>query len=38
VQNFGETYCVGGGLGRIPSVSLIPLALANAGKLLKFGA
>lgn len=37
-KSFGETACAGGSLGRIPATSLLPLALAHAGKLLKFGA
>lgn len=35
---FGESACLQGGLGRINSIEMMPLALANAGKLLKFGA
>ncbi len=35
---FDELACVTGGLGRLPSVSLLPIAMSNAGKLLKFGA
>ena len=39
VKSFGERACISGGLGpRIPAVDLIPLALANAQKLEKFGA
>lgn len=38
VKTFGENACVGGGLGRLPTVSLMPIALSNAGKMLKFGA
>jgi 2,3-bisphosphoglycerate-independent phosphoglycerate mutase len=39
VKSFGERACVGGGLGpRIPAVDLMPLALANALRLDKFGA
>ena len=39
VTTFGERACMGGGLGpRIPAVDLMPLALANAGRLEKFGA
>jgi 2,3-bisphosphoglycerate-independent phosphoglycerate mutase len=39
VERFGERACVRGGLGpRIPSVELMPIALANARKLEKFGA
>lgn len=39
VQSFGESACRAGGLGpRIPSKELMPLAMANAGRLEKFGA
>ena len=39
VDRFGERACVAGSLGaRIPSVELMPLALANAMRLEKFGA
>lgn len=39
VNSFGERACMGGGLGpRIPAVELMPLALANALRLDKFGA
>ncbi len=38
VDRFGETACVGGGLGRLHLRYLLPLALANAGKLQKYGA
>jgi 2,3-bisphosphoglycerate-independent phosphoglycerate mutase len=39
VQTFGERACMAGGLGnRAPAVDLIPLALANARRLEKFGA
>jgi len=39
VHRFGERACMGGGLGpRIPGVDLMPLALANARRLEKFGA
>jgi len=37
-DSFGENACATGGLGRMPSVSLLPVAMANAMKLLKFGA
>ena len=37
-QGFSERQCVGGELGIFPSVNLMPLALANAGRLNKFGA
>lgn len=35
---FNETACLTGGIGRIQAVSLMPLAMANALKLVKFGA
>lgn len=39
VDHFGERSCMTGGLGpRIPAVNLMPLALANAMRLKKFGA
>jgi 2,3-bisphosphoglycerate-independent phosphoglycerate mutase len=38
VANFSETACVRGGLGRIRALEIMPLALAHAQKLEKFGA
>lgn len=39
VDRFGERACMAGGLGtRIPAIELMPLALANALRLKKFGA
>lgn len=38
VDRFGERWCARGGLGMRRSVELMPLALANAGRLRKFGA
>ena len=38
VVGFTERNCAGGGLGRIRAVELMPLAMANGLKLLKFGA
>ncbi|MBI3467128.1 MAG: 2,3-bisphosphoglycerate-independent phosphoglycerate mutase [Planctomycetes bacterium] len=35
---FGESQCVRGGLGQFEAKYLMPLALANAGRLAKFGA
>ena len=35
---FGESSCIHGSLGGLMAVDLMPLAMANAGKLLKFGA
>lgn len=38
VEAFDELSCIGGGLGRQPAVNLMGLALAHAGRLVKFGA
>ena len=38
VTEFSESACIFGGLGRIPAVQIMPLAMANALKLTKFGA
>jgi len=38
VERFGEGDCLFGGLGRMPMVSLMTLALAHAERLTKFGA
>jgi 2,3-bisphosphoglycerate-independent phosphoglycerate mutase len=35
---FSESNCLYGGLGRIPATALMPMAMANAMKLTKFGA
>ncbi|MFL5241757.1 MAG: 2,3-bisphosphoglycerate-independent phosphoglycerate mutase [Gemmataceae bacterium] len=35
---FGESYCLRGGLGQFQAMYLMPLALANAGRLAKYGA
>lgn len=37
VGGFNERTCASGSIGRIPAVSLMTIALANAGKLQKFG-
>ena len=37
-SHFHETACAHGGLGRMPMVELLPLILAHAGRLNKFGA
>jgi 2,3-bisphosphoglycerate-independent phosphoglycerate mutase len=37
-REFGEIACASGGLGRFPAVEVMPLAMANALKLTKFGA
>ena len=38
VATFGESACLVGSLGTRPAVDLMPLALAHAGRLIKFGA
>ncbi|TET26118.1 MAG: 2,3-bisphosphoglycerate-independent phosphoglycerate mutase [Dehalococcoidia bacterium] len=38
VREFSESTCVSGGLGRLPATQVMPLAMAHAGKLTKFGA
>ena len=38
VQNFSEPAFLSGGLGRLPATQIMPLAMANALKLNKFGA
>ena len=38
VREFGERACARGGLGLVPACHLLPLALAYAGRLQKFGA
>ena len=38
VERFGESECIHGGLGRMPTVYLMGLALAHAKRLTKFGA
>ena len=38
VERFGERDCICGGLGRMPTVHLMGLALAHAQRLVKFGA
>jgi 2,3-bisphosphoglycerate-independent phosphoglycerate mutase len=35
---FGESTCLRGGLGQFEAKYLMPLALANAGRLNKYGA
>ena len=37
-ETFGERECLRGGLGQFEAVYLMPLALAHAGRLGKFGA
>ena len=38
VREFSEQACSSGALGRFPAVEVMPLAMANALKLAKFGA
>jgi len=38
VNQFAESACISGGLGRFPAAQIMPLAMANALKLNKFGA
>jgi 2,3-bisphosphoglycerate-independent phosphoglycerate mutase len=38
VTEFGESYCLRGGLGHFPAMYLLPMALAHAGRLGKYGA
>ena len=38
VKEFTESTCIAGGLGRLPTTQIMPLAMANALKLTKFGA
>jgi 2,3-bisphosphoglycerate-independent phosphoglycerate mutase len=38
VSEFGESYCLRGGLGQLQAMYLLPLALAHAGRLGKYGA
>jgi 2,3-bisphosphoglycerate-independent phosphoglycerate mutase len=37
-SEFSERACAGGGLGRFPATDILPLAMANALRLTKFGA
>jgi 2,3-bisphosphoglycerate-independent phosphoglycerate mutase len=37
-ERFGETACAAGGLGNFPASDLMPLLLAHAGRLEKYGA
>lgn len=38
VERFGERWCRAGGLGHRPSMQLLPILMANAGRLAKYGA
>jgi 2,3-bisphosphoglycerate-independent phosphoglycerate mutase len=37
-ERFGERWCAAGGLGLRPTKDLMAIALANAGRLAKYGA
>lgn len=37
IEGFSERACAGGSLGRVPATTIMMLALAHAGKLVKFG-
>jgi 2,3-bisphosphoglycerate-independent phosphoglycerate mutase len=37
-ERFGERECIGGGLGQFPAADLMPVALAHAKRMTKFGA
>jgi 2,3-bisphosphoglycerate-independent phosphoglycerate mutase len=38
VTEFGESHCLRGGLGQFQAMNLLPLALAHAQRLGKYGA
>ncbi|MBK8024173.1 MAG: 2,3-bisphosphoglycerate-independent phosphoglycerate mutase [Chloroflexi bacterium] len=38
VESFGERACMGGALGQFPAADLMPMALAHAKRLVKYGA
>jgi 2,3-bisphosphoglycerate-independent phosphoglycerate mutase len=38
IVEFGESFCLRGGLGQLRAMYLLPLAMAHAGRLGKFGA
>ena len=38
VVEFGESYCLRGGLGQFPAKYLMAMAMAHAGRLGKYGA
>jgi 2,3-bisphosphoglycerate-independent phosphoglycerate mutase len=38
VTEFGESQCLRGGLGQLQAMYLLPLAMAHAGRLSKYGA
>jgi len=38
ISSFGERACAGGSLGVLPAKHIMPVALANAGRVGKYGA
>jgi 2,3-bisphosphoglycerate-independent phosphoglycerate mutase len=38
INKFGERACAGGSLGVLPAKDIMPIALANAGRIAKYGA
>jgi 2,3-bisphosphoglycerate-independent phosphoglycerate mutase len=38
IAEFGEHACLHGSLGVLPAKHVIPIALANAGRITKYGA
>jgi 2,3-bisphosphoglycerate-independent phosphoglycerate mutase len=38
IPEFGERACLRGSLGVLPAKHVIPIALANAGRVTKYGA
>jgi len=38
IAQFGEAACARGSLGVLPAIHVMPLALANAGRVAKYGA
>ena len=38
IAEFGEKACARGSLGILPAMNILPIALANAGRIAKFGA
>jgi 2,3-bisphosphoglycerate-independent phosphoglycerate mutase len=38
ISEFGERACARGSLGILPAKHIIPIALANAGRITKYGA
>jgi 2,3-bisphosphoglycerate-independent phosphoglycerate mutase len=38
IAEFGERACARGSLGVLPAINIMPIALANAGRITKYGA